>query len=112
MATATYRDALPERLGDCAKLNPEAMRGLMTLDHVAAKLGRLEPKLHELIALAVAVTTRCAGCIALHVRQAVEHGASREEIAETRGVGIALDTGAALTCSARALEAHAALPGV
>jgi AhpD family alkylhydroperoxidase len=106
-----YRDALLERVGDYAKLNPEAMRGLMTLDHAAAKLGRLEPKLHELIALAVAVTTRCDGCIAVHVKQAVEHGASREEIAETLGVAIALNAGAALTYSARVLEAHAALPG-
>ncbi|MEK6420318.1 MAG: carboxymuconolactone decarboxylase family protein [Burkholderia gladioli] len=105
-----YRDALLERVGDFAKLNPDAMRGLMTIDGAGAKLGRLEPKLHELIALAVAVTTRCDGCIAVHVQKAVEHGATREEIAEALGVAVALNAGAALTYSARVLEAHAALP--
>ncbi|KAF1060170.1 MULTISPECIES: carboxymuconolactone decarboxylase family protein [Burkholderia] len=105
-----YRDSLLERVGDFAKLNPEAMRGLMTIDNAGAKLGKLEPKVHELIALAVAVTTRCDGCIAVHTKKAVEHGASREEIAEALGVAIALNAGAALTYSARVLEAHAALP--
>ncbi|WP_186111741.1 carboxymuconolactone decarboxylase family protein [Burkholderia gladioli] len=105
-----YRDSLLERVGDFAKLNPEAMRGLMRIDNAGAKLGKLEPKVHELIALAVAVTTRCDGCIAVHTKKAVEHGASREEIAEALGVAIALNAGAALTYSARVLEAHAALP--
>jgi AhpD family alkylhydroperoxidase len=73
------------------------------------KTGRLEPKVHELIALAVAVTTRCDGCIAVHTKAAVEKGASREEIAEALGVAIALNAGAALTYSARVLDAHAAL---
>ncbi|WP_328595061.1 carboxymuconolactone decarboxylase family protein [Brucella tritici] len=42
----------------------------------APKTGNLEPKVHELIALAVAVTTRCDGCIAVHSKKAVELGAN------------------------------------
>lgn len=105
-----YRTSLLERVGDFAKLSPDVMRGLNTIDNAAVKTGQLEPKIHELIALAVAVTTRCDGCISVHTKKAVEHGASRAEIAEALGVAIALNAGAALTYSARVLEAHAMLP--
>lgn len=105
-----YRSALLGRVGDYAKLNPELIRGLVAMDNAAAKTGRLEPKVHELIALAVAVTTRCDGCIAVHTEKAVGHGATREEISEALGVAIALNAGAALTYSARVLDAHAQLP--
>lgn len=105
-----YRDALLARVGEYAQITPDVMRGLMTIDGAAAKTGKLEPKMHELIALAVAVTTRCDGCIAVHVKKAVKHGATVEEISEALGVAIALNAGAALTYSARVLDAHAALP--
>ncbi|WP_394365067.1 carboxymuconolactone decarboxylase family protein [Paraburkholderia kirstenboschensis] len=70
-------------------------------DAAAARSGMLEPKIHELIALAVAVTTRCDGCIAVHTKRAVDKGATREEIAEALGVAIALNAGAAMTYTAR-----------
>lgn len=105
-----YRDSLLERVGDYAKQSPDVMRGLMTIDNAAAKTGHLEPKMHELIALAVAVTTRCDGCISVHTKKAVEHGATLEEISEALGVAIALNAGAALTYSARVVEAYQQLP--
>ena len=105
-----YREDLLERVGDYAKQSPEVIRGLMTIDNAAAKSGHLEPKMHELIALAVAVTTRCDGCISVHTKKAVEAGASLEEISEALGVAIALNAGAALTYSARVIETYQQLP--
>lgn len=106
----TYRASLEERIGDYAELSPEVMRGLMTIANAATKTGHLQPKMHELIALAVAVTTRCDGCISVHTQKAVEYGATLEEISEALGVAIALNAGPALVYSARVLEAHAQLP--
>lgn len=105
-----YRDALVQRVGDFATLNPDVMAGLTTVEGAAAKTGHLEPKMHELIALAVAVTTRCDGCISVHTQKAAQYGATREEISEALGVAIALNAGAALVYSARVLETHAQLP--
>lgn len=105
-----YRESLLERVGDYAKQSPDVMRGLTTIDNAAVKTGCLEPKIHELIALAVAITTRCDGCISVHTKKAVEHGASLEEITEALGVAIALNAGAALTYSARVVEAYQQLP--
>lgn len=104
-----YRDALLGRVGEYAELSPDVIKGLQTMDGSAAKTGHLSAKMHELIALAVAVTTRCDGCIAVHVKEAVAKGATKEEISEALGVAIALNAGAAVTYSARVLDAHAAL---
>ncbi|WP_407713718.1 carboxymuconolactone decarboxylase family protein [Comamonas testosteroni] len=104
-----YRTQLLARVGDFSKLSPGAVSGLMAIEGSAAKSDLLGAKVHELIALAVAVTTRCDGCIAVHTKKAVEAGASREEIAEALSVAMALNAGAALTYSARVLDAHAAL---
>jgi AhpD family alkylhydroperoxidase len=75
------RTALHAKVGEYAKLSPDTMRALFALDVAASKMGHLEPKVHELIALAVSVTTRCDGCIATHAKKAAEHCATREELA-------------------------------
>jgi AhpD family alkylhydroperoxidase len=62
--------------------------------------------MRELIALAVAVSLRCDGCIAVHVQAAIKHGATREEIAEALGVAVAVNAGAALVFSTRTLDAY------
>jgi AhpD family alkylhydroperoxidase len=107
-----YRDELLGRVGELGELSPGTVKGLVTLDHAGDKGNHLGPKVRELIALAVAVTTRCDGCIAVHSKAAVEHGATREEIAEALGVAVALNAGAAVTYSARVLDAIASLPKV
>ena len=70
-----------------------------------AQTNHLGAKTRELIALAVAVTVRCDGCIAVHADAAIKAGATREEIAEALGVAVAVSAGAALVYSARAVEA-------
>lgn len=105
-----YRTSLLEHVADYAALAPDTMRGLSAMDAGTAKIGKLDAKTHELIALAVAVTTRCDGCIAIHSKKAVELGVSKEEIAEALSVAISLNAGAALTYSARVLEAVDTLP--
>jgi AhpD family alkylhydroperoxidase len=105
----SYRAALIENVGKFGEQNPGVMQGLGIVESAAAKRGKLDPKVHELIALAVAVTTRCDGCISVHTKKAVEHGASLDEITEALGVAIALNAGAALVYSSRVVEAHSQL---
>lgn len=100
-----YGTALFSRVGEISKLNPDVMRGLQMIEKSAEKSGKLDAKTHELIALAVAVTTRCDGCIARHTKLALDLGVTREEIAEAMGTAIALNAGAALTYSARVFDA-------
>jgi len=71
----------------------------------------LDPKTRKLISLAVAVTTRCDGCIASHAAAAARAGATKEELADALGVAIAMNAGAAYVYSLRALEAFEELKG-
>jgi AhpD family alkylhydroperoxidase len=100
-----YRKELLGRIGEVGKLSPDTLKGYQTLSDAGQKTGHLDAKTRELISLAVAVTTRCDGCITVHVGEALKHGATREEIAEALGVAVAMNAGAALVFSARAMDA-------
>jgi AhpD family alkylhydroperoxidase len=100
-----YRTELLGRIGEIGKLSPDTVKGYQTLTDAGQKTGHLDAKTRELISLAVAVTTRCDGCITVHVGEALKHGATREEIAEALGVAVAMNAGAALVYSARAMDA-------
>jgi len=103
-----YRKQLMARIGEVGKLSPDTVAGYTTLSKAGAKNGHLDAKTHQLIALAVAVTTRCDGCITVHAGEALKHGATHEEIAEALGVAVALNAGAALVYSARVMDAVSA----
>jgi AhpD family alkylhydroperoxidase len=100
-----YRKQLIGRIGELGKLSPDTLSGYQALSGAGKKTGYLDAKTRELIALAVAVTARCDGCLTVHVDAAVKHGASREEVAEALGVAVALNAGAAMVYSARTLDA-------
>jgi AhpD family alkylhydroperoxidase len=104
----SYRDELLGRIGEMGKLSPGTLAGYQALSSAGDKTGHLDAKTRELIALAVAVTTRCDGCITIHAAKALKLGATHEEIAEALGVAVALNAGSALVYSARVLDAVAA----
>ena len=87
------------------RLNPDVVKGYNTLSRASQKAGHLDEKTRELVALAVAITLRCDGCITVHSAAARERGATREEIAEVLGVAISVNAGAALVYSTRAINA-------
>ncbi|SIT39057.1 conserved hypothetical protein [Paraburkholderia piptadeniae] len=100
-----YRHDLSERVRELSKLTPDTVTGIMALGQAGSKTNHLDVKTRELIALAVAVTTRCDGCIAFHAAEAKNAGATKEELAEALGVAINLNAGAALVYTARTLDA-------
>jgi len=98
-----YRKELLGRIGEIGKITPDTVKGYQTLS--GASTGSLDAKTRELIALAVAVTTRCDGCITVHTAEAIKHGATHQEIADALSVAISLNAGAALVYSARVMDA-------
>jgi AhpD family alkylhydroperoxidase len=103
-----YREQLFAGVGEFGKLSPDTVRGYVTLGGAGAKTGHLDAKTRELIALAVAITLRCDGCITVHSDAVRKLGATKEEIAEALGVAVSLNAGAAIVYSTRALDAFAA----
>jgi AhpD family alkylhydroperoxidase len=110
-----YRKQLALGVKEVGQLSPETVKGYIELSSAGQKADLLGAKIRELIALAVAVTARCDGCITVHAEAAIRHGATKEEIAEALGVAVAVNAGAALVYSARAMDAvkeypHASSP--
>lgn len=106
----SYRNELMGRIGDLAKLTPDTVKGYQIATNAGSNTNNLDAKTRQLISLAVAVTTRCDGCITVHAKEAVKEGATEAEIAEALGVAVAMNAGAALVYSARALDAVKSLP--
>ncbi|MDG6094043.1 carboxymuconolactone decarboxylase family protein [Acetobacter sp. AN02] len=99
------RTHLIEAIGEFGKTAPETLKGFAALDSAAEKGGNLDAKTRELIAIAVAVTTRCDGCISVHAEAALKAGATKAEIAEALSVAVALNAGAAMVYSTRVMDA-------
>ena len=100
-----YHKEIGARVGELGKLSPDTLKGYQTLNAANAKASKLGEKTRQLISLAVAVTTRCDGCIIFHTDAALKAGATREEISEALGVAVSMNAGAALIYSARVLDA-------
>ena len=105
-----YRQRISAGITEIAKSSPDIVRGYRTIANARAKEGALDAKTRELVALAVAVTVRCDGCIAVHVDLAKKNGATAEEITDALGVAVMVNAGAALIFSTRTLDAFHALP--
>ena len=87
------------------KANPKMVAGFQSLSADQNGNGALDAKTKELIALAVAVTTRCDSCIAAHAQAARRAGVTEAELADAMGTAIAMNAGAAYSYSMRVLEA-------
>ena len=83
----------------------EVMKGFSGLARAALEPKALDTKTKELIALGIAVATRCEACIAFHAESAVRLGATREEVMETMGMAIYMGAGPSVMYAAQAVEA-------
>ena len=71
-----------------SKSAPDYLKNFMTYFVDTGKKGKLSEKIKELIAIAIAITSKCLPCIAFHVSNAIECGATRQEILEASEVAV------------------------
>ncbi|WP_416881629.1 carboxymuconolactone decarboxylase family protein [Marivita sp.] len=71
----------------------------------ASGAGALDSKAKELMAFAISIAIRCEDCIVFHLRAALSHGASREEVIEAISVAVEMGGGPSVVYGGRALEA-------
>lgn len=81
------------------------MRAFNAIMTVATKHGALPAKIKELMALSIAISAKCEGCLVFDVQKAIQHGASRAEILETIAVAIEMGGGPATVYGGHALAA-------
>ncbi|WP_425073575.1 carboxymuconolactone decarboxylase family protein [Sagittula sp. S175] len=96
------------RMGAFAKAAPDLMKGFAAVSQVATKPGHFDAADRELLAVAIAVATRCDDCILYHVDAAKRHGAPEAALVEALEVAVEMGGGPAVMYAGRALEAFRA----
>jgi AhpD family alkylhydroperoxidase len=80
-----------------AKADPERMQGWLGLRKAAFPGGVLDAKTKEIIAACIGLSLRCKYCIVVHVYQALQAGATREELIEAAYTAIGMGGGPTLS---------------
>jgi AhpD family alkylhydroperoxidase len=104
----SYNDLTQKISVELAKMRreiPDVMNGFSQLAQAATKDGVMDKKTKELIAIALAVASRCPGCIGFHSQALVKLKTSREELLETLGMAVYMGGGPSLMYAAEALSA-------
>ena len=91
--------------GELSKSKPKTAKGFMTMHQSIEEDSALTAKEKEFVALGIAVSTRCEGCIAAHVGSLIELGATKEEILDIVSVAVVMGGGPAITYGAVAKNA-------
>ncbi len=107
IALSTRQQAL-----ELHKSAPETMRAFQGLMKSVSTDGALSAKTKELMAVVVAIVTKCEGCIVFHIQNALKHGASREEVVESICVAIEMGGGPATVYGGKALAIYDSLKTV
>lgn len=83
---------------------PDAWKAFLAFDRAALADGAIPKKYKELMALAVALTTQCPYCLAIHKEAAIKAGVTPEELSETVFISAALRAGASVTHGTHLVE--------
>ena len=85
---------------------PNPMKAFGALSVAATASKAIDTKTKELMALAIGIAVHCDGCVAYHTKMAHQHGASRDEVAETAVLAVYMGGGPAAVYGADALRAY------
>jgi AhpD family alkylhydroperoxidase len=96
---------LEEQITRLAEALPGPMAAFVDLHEQGVLEGALGSKFKELIALGIGIAVRCDGCIAYHVHDALQAGATHQEVLEAIGVAILMGGAPAVVYGTQALEA-------
>lgn len=103
-----YVPAVKKAFSALGKRHPKMLSAYQALGSAAAEGDVLDSKTRELIAVAVAISLRCDGCIGTHTEAARKAGATEAELAQALATAIQVNAGAAYVYSMRAMEAYEA----
>jgi len=93
-------------LGEMGKQYPEFMNSFREFSKESSgKEGALSVKTKELIGVALAVVRQCHWCIAIHVKDALNAGATKNEIMEACFVAVLMGGGPSLMYAQLAMKA-------
>lgn len=110
MSEQTYpalTQQINQALSPYRKSQSATMQGFGAMAGAAMAAGALSETHKELIALGIAISTRCAGCIGFHVKALRRLGCTQAEFEEALNVAVYMGGGPSLMYAAEALQAWA-----
>lgn len=105
MSWTSFLNETTTRIGTLQKETPQMFAGFNTMGKAAKTNGALDEKTKELIALGIAISTRCDSCIGFHVKSLVRLGTTRAEMCEALEMIGYMGGGPSIAFGAKALEA-------
>lgn len=103
--------AVDKRVGALFKAAPATMKPYSQLVGAVSGDAALSGKVKELMALSISIAIRCEDCIVFHLRAALRHEASRDEVIEAISVAVEMGGGPSVVYGGRALAALDGLTG-
>ena len=100
-----YMDEVVTEIATLSEEIPETARGFGAMGIAAKTSGALDEKTKEIMALGIAVATRCERCIGFHIKSLVRLGLTREELCEALAMATFMGGGPSYAFSAKALSA-------
>ena len=94
---ATFYENWPATMNSVKAASPDLGKAFGPFFQTLMKEGALSVKHKELIAVGIAVATRCEPCIYAHVEKSLKHGATPAEVLESAGVALMMGGGPVYT---------------
>lgn len=99
---------MDETVADVAALSreiPDTVAGFNAMGAAAKTSGALDEKTKEIMALGIAIATRCDSCIGFHIKSLIRLGITRAELCEALAMAMYMGGGPSYAFSAKALKA-------
>ena len=106
-----FMDETVANITTLSKEMPDTVKGFNAMGGAAKKSGALSEKTKEIMALGIAIATRCDSCIGFHVKSLIRLGITRAELCEALAMATYMGGGPSYAYSAKALAAFDTFSG-
>lgn len=100
-----FMNETAENIGVLAKEMPDTAKAFNAMGAAAKKSGALDEKTKEIMALGIAIATRCDSCIGFHIKSLIRLNITRDELVEALAMATYMGGGPSYAYSAKALKA-------
>lgn len=100
-----YLNDVNQTFKSLGKKNPDAIKSFKKFMGAVKQDGALSAKMKELIGIALSVQKQCKHCVAFHVKNALDQGATEDEIIDASMTAVTLGGGPSLMFSSYVLKA-------
>ena len=106
-----FMDRTVAEIGVLSPEIPGTVAGFNKMGAAAKKSGALSEKTKEIMALGIAIATRCDSCIGFHIKSLIRLGLTRAELCEALAMATYMGGGPSYAFSAKALKAYDTFKG-